>query len=71
MDPKADTEANILKVKAGLMSPQDLAAAMGYDFEDTLAAIKAAQDLAASYGVTLHAYDGLPGANAPAVEPPG
>ena len=71
VDPKADTEANILKVKAGLMSPQDLAAAMGYDFEDTLAAIKAAQDLAASYGVTLHAYDGLPGANAPAVEPPG
>ena len=71
VDPKADTEANILKVKAGLMSPQDLAAAMGYDFEETLAAIKAAQDLADSYGVTLHAYDGLPGANAPAAEPAG
>ncbi|MCX8016442.1 MAG: phage portal protein [Rhodocyclaceae bacterium] len=67
VDPKADTEANILKVKAGLMSPQDLAAAMGYDFEDTLVAIKQAQELAAKYGVTLHAYDGLPGAtqNAP------
>jgi hypothetical protein len=65
VDPKADTEANILKVKAGLMSPQDLSAAMGYDFDDTLAAIKAAQDLAAEYGVRLTAYDATPGANAP------
>lgn len=62
VDPRADTEANILKVKAGLMSPQDLCAAMGYDFEDTLAAIKRAQDLAASYGVRLTAYESLPGA---------
>lgn len=64
VDPRADTEASILKVKAGLMSPQDLSAAMGYDFEDTLAAIKAAQELAAEYGVSLSAYDALPGANA-------
>lgn len=75
VDPKTDTEANILKVKAGLMSPQDLSAAMGYDFEDTIKAIKQAQDLAAEYGVTLTAYDGLPGASsspapAPAAEPP-
>jgi lambda family phage portal protein len=62
VDPKADTEANILKVKAGLMSPQDLAAAMGYDFEDTLKAIARAQQLAAQYGVPLTAYDALPGA---------
>jgi lambda family phage portal protein len=66
VDPKADTEANILKVRAGLMSPQDLSAAMGYDFDDTLAAIKAAQDLAAEYGVRLTAYDATPGAGAPA-----
>jgi lambda family phage portal protein len=66
VDPKADTEANILKVKAGLMSPQDLSAAMGYDFDDTLAAIKAAQDLAAEYGVRLTAYDATPGAGGPA-----
>jgi lambda family phage portal protein len=66
VDPKADTEANILKVKAGLMSPQDLSAAMGYDFDDTLAAIKAAQDLAAEDGVRLTAYDATPGAGAPA-----
>lgn len=68
VDPKADTEANILKVRAGLMSPQDLSAAMGYDFEDTLAAIKQAQDLAASYGVRLTAYEALPGAKT-AAEP--
>jgi lambda family phage portal protein len=64
VDPKADTEANILKVKAGLMSPQDLAAAMGYDFEDTLAAIAQAQALADEFGVRLTAYDATPGANA-------
>ncbi len=70
VDPKADTEANILKVRAGLMSPQDLSAAMGYDFDDTLAAIKAAQDLAAEYGVRLTAYDATPGAGAPAAVAP-
>lgn len=63
VDPKADTEANIMKVKAGLMAPQDLAAAMGYDFDDVLSRIKAAQDLAAEYGVALPAYDSMPGAN--------
>lgn len=66
VDPKSDVEANILKVKAGLMSPQDLSAAMGYDFEDTLAAIRDAQALAAEFGVRLTAYDATPGAGAPA-----
>lgn len=66
VDPKSDTEANILKVKAGLMSPQDLSAAMGYDFEDTLAAIRDAQALANEFGVRLTAYDATPGAGAPA-----
>lgn len=65
VDPKADTEANILKVRAGLMSPQDLAAAMGYDFEDTLKAIQQAQQLASEFGVRLTAYDATPGAEAP------
>ena len=66
VDPMADTQANILKVKAGLMSPQDLAAAMGYDFEDVLAAIRDAQALADEFGVRLTAYDATPGAGAPA-----
>lgn len=62
VDPKADTEANILKVRAGLMAPQDLAASMGYDFDDVLASIKSAQELASSYGINLPAYESLPGA---------
>jgi lambda family phage portal protein len=66
VDPKSDVEANILKVRAGLMSPQDLSAAMGYDFEDTLAAIRDAQALAAEFGVRLTAYDATPGSGAPA-----
>lgn len=63
VDPKGDMEAKILAVKAGLMAPQDLAAAMGYDFDDTLSAIAAAQALASQLGVQLPAYDGNPGAN--------
>jgi lambda family phage portal protein len=63
VDPLADTEANILKVRAGLMAPQDLAAAMGYDFEDVIKSIAQAQALAAEFGVALPAYDALPGAS--------
>jgi len=70
VDPKRDTEANILKVRAGLMSPQDLAAAMGYDFEDTLKSIKAAQELAEEFGVRLTAYDSLPGVTTEAAAEP-
>lgn len=62
VDPKSDMEAKILSVRAGLMAPQDLSAAMGYDFEDTLKAIRDAQKLADSYGVTLTAYESTPGA---------
>lgn len=63
VDPKSDTESSILKVRAGLMSPQDLCAAMGYDFEDTLKSIAQAQQLAKEFGVALPAYDALPGAS--------
>ena len=62
VDPKSDMQAKILSVRAGLMAPQDLSAAMGYDFEDTLKAIKQANELAARYGVTLTAYESTPGA---------
>jgi len=62
VDPQADMNAKILAVKAGIMSPQDLSAAMGLDFEDTIKAIGKAQELAKQYGVQLTAYDGAPGA---------
>jgi len=62
VDPKGDMEAKILAVKAGIMSPQDLASSMGYDFDDVLTAIAYAQDQAANLGVQLTAYDPTPGA---------
>lgn len=64
VDPKGDMEAKILAVKAGLMAPQDLANAMGYDFDDTLSSIAAAQAMAKQLGVQLTAYDPTPGAQA-------
>ena len=69
VDPKNDVEANILKVRAGLMSPQDLAASQGQDFESVLEAIAQAQKLADDYGVALPAYDALPGATQAAPAP--
>lgn len=68
VDPKSDMEAKVLSIRAGLTSPQDVCAAMGNDFEDTLKAIKAANDLARLYGVNLNAYQGTPGAS-PAAAP--
>jgi lambda family phage portal protein len=62
VDPQGDMEAKILAVKAGLMAPQDLANAMGYDFDDTLTSIAAAQAMAKQLGVQLSAYDPMPGA---------
>lgn len=62
VDPKSDMEAKILAVRAGLMSPQDLASAMGYDFDDVLTAIANAHTQAAALGVKLTAYDPTPGA---------
>lgn len=62
VDPQADMTAKILAVKAGIMSPQDLSASMGLDFEDTIKAIGQAQKLAAEFGVQLTAYEGAPGA---------
>jgi lambda family phage portal protein len=68
VDPKSDMEAKILSVRAGLIAPQDLAAQMGYDFDDTLAKIAAAQKLATSYNITLTAYEATPGATQAATQ---
>lgn len=71
VDPKNDMEANMLAVNAGLVPPQDLAASMGYNFEDNLRRIAEAQKLAKELGVFLPAYDSKPGANSsqPAAQP--
>lgn len=62
VDPKSDTESSIMQVRAGLMSPQDLCAAMGYDFDSVLEAIGQARKQAEALGVPLPAYDATPGA---------
>ncbi len=64
VDPQRDMNAKILAVQAGLMAPQDLASAMGYDFEDTLKAIGEAQKLAAEFDVRMPAYEGKGGSDA-------
>lgn len=72
VDPRSDMEAKVLAVRAGLMAPQDLSSAMGYDFEDTLKSIRDAQALAATFGVQLTAYQApnAPAPAAPAAPPP-
>ena len=70
VDPRADMEAKVLAVKAGLMAPQDLAAAMGYDYQDVVRDIAAARKLAAEFGVPLAAYDAAPGATPAGGAPP-
>ncbi|MEY2688369.1 MAG: hypothetical protein RL375_2567 [Pseudomonadota bacterium] len=56
VDPRADMEAKVLAVRAGILDPQSVAAAMGNDFEDVVASIAAAQALAKTFGVDLNAY---------------
>jgi lambda family phage portal protein len=53
VDPRADIEADIAAINAGLKSPQSVAAKLGLDYEDLLVEIKAAQDLRKSMGVEL------------------
>lgn len=61
VDPKNDMEAKILAVRAGIMAPQDIANAMGYDFDDTLNSIALANQMASDLGVKLTAFDPAPG----------
>lgn len=68
VDPKADMEAKILAVRAGLVAPQTLAAQLGQDFEDVLTQQAEAARLAELYGVPLNAYDATPGAT-PGMQP--
>jgi lambda family phage portal protein len=53
VDPRADIEADIAAINAGLKSPQSVAAKLGLDYEDLLVEIKAAGDLRKSIGVVL------------------
>lgn len=55
VDPRADIEADIAAINAGLKSPQSVAAKLGLDYEDLLIEIKAAADLRKAIGVELAA----------------
>lgn len=70
VDPQRDMEAKVLGVRAGLLSPQSIAASMGEDFETNLDEIAAAMRLATEAGIALTAYQGSPGATS-AVAPDG
>ena len=69
VDPKNDMEAHIIAMRGGLRSPQNVAAALGEDFEDNLKQIQQAQKLADKYGVHLPAYDANPGVQSGAKVP--
>jgi lambda family phage portal protein len=62
VDPKSDTESSIMQVRAGLMSPQDLCASQGFDFDEVLTQLSQARKAAEDLGVPLPAYDATPGA---------
>lgn len=53
VDPRADIDADIAAINAGLKSPQSVAAKLGLDYEDLLLEIKAAEDLRKAIGITL------------------
>ena len=53
IDPARESKAMIDQIKAGLRSPQEIAAARGRDLEDIYRETKEAQDLAAEFGINL------------------
>jgi capsid protein len=53
VDPRADIDADITAINAGLKSPQSVATKLGLDYEDLLIEIKAAQDMREAIGVNV------------------
>jgi len=53
VDPRADIEADLSAINAGLKSPQSVVGKMGGDYEDVLIEIKQAEDLRKKLGITL------------------
>lgn len=68
VDPRADMEAKVLAVRAGAMSPQQLAASMGNDFEDVAKATAMARRIAEANGNDLNAYADPKASAAPMVD---
>lgn len=53
IDPARESKAMIDQIKAGLRSPQEIAAARGRDLEDIYREIKEAQELAAEFAISI------------------
>lgn len=53
VDPLKDRQAAILALKAGILAPQDVVEAEGYDLEETYHRIAEAAALAAKLGITI------------------
>lgn len=53
IDPGRETKSTINQIKSLLRSPQEVTRARGRDYEEVLREIKAAKDLAESYGLTM------------------
>lgn len=66
VDPRADIEADITAVRAGLKSPQSVAAKLGTDYEDLLVELAAAAALQQKYQFTPdYSSNGKPAAAEP------
>ena len=53
VDPRADIEADLSAINAGLKSPQSVVGKMGGDYEDVLIEIKQAEEMRKKLGITL------------------
>lgn len=53
VDPLKDVEADLAAIRAGLKAPQDVAAKMGQDYEDVVARIAQAMEIARLAGVPV------------------
>lgn len=53
VDPLKDRQAAVLALRAGIIAPQDVIEAEGYDLEETYQRIAEAQALAAELGITI------------------
>lgn len=65
VDPLRDIQADIAAIEAGLKAPQEVAAKMGTDLEDTLVMIAEAQRLRASLGLPPSAGAATPAQGTP------
>jgi len=70
VDPLKDIEASVMAIRAGLASPQTIAAQQGLDLQDVIDSIASANKWAAAAGLAPYAAPGLTAGAAPAPAAP-